>query len=276
MTKYRTAICQMDSGDDKSENLKMAEVMIDEAAAHGADLLVFPETVNYMGRRPREQAEPIPGETTCFFARKAREKQVWIVTGSFPERVEGQNPKNTLALIDPQGNIRCTYSKLHMFDVEIPGRKPYRESALNTAGEEIVLADTELGCLGFAICYDLRFGEMFRLMALGGAKVIFLPSSFTRETGQAHWEALIRARAIENGVYIVAANQTGEKYNMNAYGNSMIVDPWGRILARAGDEPCCIYAEIDPGYADEVRMQIPSLKNRRTDIYECTGNLIRK
>lgn len=279
MEKYTVAVCQMDSQDDKQANLRAAGEMIDENAAKGAKIIAFPETMNFMGKGQRYQAETIPGGTTDFLCGKAKEHGVWIVSGSFPERIESagaalsggqsgdEKPRNTLVLIDPQGKIRCKYSKIHMFDVEIANGPSYRESDHNTAGNEIVLADTELGRLGFAICYDLRFGEMFRLMALHGAQVIFIPSSFTMNTGKDHWETLLRARAIENGVYIVAPNQIGKKTNMIAYGKSMVIDPWGDVIARASDRPGSILAEIDPGYIERVRRQVPSLENRRADVY---------
>lgn len=267
MGKFLAAACQMDSQNDKEANWKAAGVMVDEAAKKGASLVVFPEMMNFMGKGYRHQAEPIPGPTSDFMCAKAKEHGIWLVTGSFPEETENGKPKNTMLLIGPEGQIRSKYSKLHMFDVEMENGLSYCESAHNTAGNEIVLADTELGRLGFAICYDLRFGEMFRIMALAGAQVICLPSSFTLESGKDHWEALIRARAIENGVYILAPNQTGKKPSMNAYGNSMIVDPWGTVAARAGERPGVILAEIDLDYLESVRKQIPVLKNRREDVY---------
>ena len=213
--------------------------------------------------------------TTDFFCEQAAKHKVWIVSGSFPEEQENGKPYNTLILADPEGNIRCRYRKLHMFDVEVENTPSYKESDHNTAGNEIVLVDTELGRLGFAICYDIRFGEMFRIMALQGAQVIFLPASFTMNTGKDHWETLLRARAIENGVYIVAPNQMGKKTNMLAYGKSMIIDPWGDVIARASDKTGSILAEIDLDYLERVRRQIPSLENRRRDMYEVMGEKVR-
>lgn len=276
MNKYVVAVCQLDSQNDKQENLKTAGKMIAENADKGAKIIAFPEMMNYMGKGYRYQAEEIPGNTTDFLCRKAKKHGVWLVSGSFPELHESGKPKNTLVLIDPTGNIRCKYSKIHMFDVALANGFSYKESEYNTSGEEIVIADTELGCLGLAVCYDLRFGEMFRLMALNGAKIIFIPSSFTMNTGKDHWEILLRARAIENGVYIVAPNQIGKKSDMTAYGKSMIVDPWGDVIARASDKPGSILAEIDLGYAESVCGQIPSLKNRREDIYRINSNKIKR
>ncbi len=265
--KYKIALCQMDSQTDKEENLKAAKHMIEEAVTNGASLVVFPENMNFCGKGLRYQAEPIPGPTTDLLAEQARKHNIWIMSGSIPETC-GEKPKNTLVLIDPAGEIRCKYSKLHLFDVDLDDGSSFRESHSVTPGEDIVLCDTELGNLGFTICYDLRFGELYRLLSLAGAQVIFVPACFAMQTGQAHWEVLLRARAIENGVFIVACNQIGEKYNMTAYGHSMVIDPWGKVIAKAEDKPGVLMAEIDLGRIDEVRKQIPSLANRRADLYE--------
>lgn len=289
MKKYFVAVCQMDSQNNKRQNLKDAENMICEASEKGADLVVFPENMNFMGKGYRYQAEPIPGPTTDFLAALAKEHGIWILSGSIPETEQNEpteqkpepadadagmpKPKNSLVLIDPEGMICCKYSKLHLFDVDLNDGSSFRESDTATQGENIVLCDTELGRLGFTICYDLRFGELYRLLSLAGAKVIFVPACFAMQTGQAHWEVLLRARAIENGVYIVACNQIGEKYNMTAYGHSMVIDPWGRIIAQAEDKPGVLMSEIDLSEIEKVRAQIPSLKNRRGDLYELLGNV---
>lgn len=275
MNKYMTAICQMDSQDDKEANLRKAAELIAEAAGKGAKIASFPETMNFIGKGYKHQAEDIPGRTTDFLCGQARKNHIWVVSGSFPECTPSGKPRNTMVLIDPEGNLRCKYSKLHMFDVVIKNGPTYLESSYNTAGDEIVLADTELGRLGFAICYDLRFDEQFRIMALRGAQVIYVPSSFTMNTGKDHWEPLLRARAIENGVYIVAPTQIGQKTGMNAYGKSMVVDPWGNVIARASDRPCCVLAEIDLGYIENVRAQVPSIFNRREDMYRVDSDRVK-
>ncbi|MBQ6852761.1 MAG: carbon-nitrogen hydrolase family protein, partial [Peptococcaceae bacterium] len=169
------------------------------------------------------------------------------------------------------GEIRAKYRKLHNFDMILSDSSNVRESDNKEPGSEIVTVQTELGTLGFAICYDLRFPEQFRLMRLAGAEIIFLPANFTMPTGKDHWEPLIRARAIENGVYIIAPNQIGEKEKFTAYGNSMIVDPWGAVIARASDKPGVILAEIDLEYLHAVRAKNPSVENRRTDLYRIDG-----
>ena len=266
--KYKMAVCQMDSIGDKAKNLAFAAEMIRQAADEGAVLIAFPETMNFMGKGYRHQAETLEGETFSFMKGQAQQYHMWIVTGSIPIIHESGKPTNTLALISPEGRLVCTYSKLHMFDVDIEDGAAFQESKSNTAGDEIVLADTPLGMLGFSICYDLRFAEMYRLMALAGARVIFVPSSFTAKTGEAHWESLLRARAIENGIYIAAPAQTGHKAVSDAYGHAMIIDPWGRILAEKKEGTGLIFAEIDPQMPERIRQQIPSLKNRREDIYQ--------
>lgn len=274
MRTYTVAVCQMDSRDDRQANLEQAAALIRAAKDAGAVLAALPETMSFIGRGYSRQAEPVPGPLSDFLCRQARENGLWLVSGSFPEQDASGKPKNTLLLIDPEGSIRCKYSKLHMFDVVIENGPAYLESGHNRAGDRIVLADTPLGRLGFAICYDLRFPELFRLMAQAGAQVIFLPSSFTMNTGKDHWEPLLRARAIENGLYLVAPAQIGQKTGMNAYGKSMVVDPWGNVIAQAGDRPCCVTAQIDLDYLDAVRAQIPSLENRRTDLYSVTSDRV--
>ena len=171
-------------------------------------------------------------------------------------------------LISPEGKILATYSKLHMFDITLADGTPYRESDRVKPGDSIVTVETELGIFGMSICYDVRFPEIYRLMALRGAQVIFVPASFTMPTGKDHWEVLLRARAIENGCYIVAAGQIGQKPAYAAYGNSLVADPWGTVIARSKDAPGITYAEIDLDYLEKIRKQIPSLENRRSDLYE--------
>ena len=271
MRKYKIAVVQMDSGNDKGENLKTACRFVDEAAAAGAKLITFPEVMNLDGKNVGEGggAEPIPGYTTQRLMAKAKEHGIYIHSGSLSESIPGEERAyNTSVIIDPEGEIIARYSKLHTFDVTLPDGSVQRESAKIRPGESISTVATPLGTLGMAICYDIRFGEMFRLMALRGAQVIFTPANFTMPTGKDHWEPILRTRAIENGCYIVAADQIGKKADFTAYGNSMVVDPWGTVIARAPDRPGMIFAEIDLDYVDSIRAKIPALQNRRTDIYD--------
>jgi predicted amidohydrolase len=175
---------------------------------------------------------------------------------------------NTTVMLDPSGGVIAKYRKLHTFDVTLTDGTVCNESARVRPGSEIVTVDSELGRLGFSICYDIRFPELFRLLAMDGAQVIFAPANFTLPTGKDHWEPILRTRAIENGCYIVAPAQIGKKPNFTAFGNSMVVDPWGTVIARSKDEPGVTIAEIDPDFQDKIRAQIPSLKNRRSDVYE--------
>ncbi|MBR6114426.1 MAG: carbon-nitrogen hydrolase family protein [Oscillospiraceae bacterium] len=271
LRKYKIAVVQMDSRNDKGANLRAACARIDEAAAAGAKLVSFPEVMNLSGENIGEGGghEPIPGYTTEKLMAKAREHGIYIHSGSFAEEIPGETRAyNTSVIIDPNGEIIATYRKLHTFDVTLPDGSVQDESARIRPGDEIVTVDTALGKMGMSICYDIRFGEMYRLMALEGAQVIFTPASFTMATGKDHWEPILRTRAIENGCYIVAADQFGQKARFPAFGNSMVIDPWGTIIARGGERADLIYAEIDLDYLDAVRARIPSLKNRRSDVYD--------
>ena len=270
MRKYMVAVVQMDTQNDKEANWAQIADYIDEAAEKGAKLVAFPEVVNILSEET-EFAEMSPGPTTELFMQKAKEHGIWVHGGSISEvNPEGERTYNTTVLINPQGEIAARYSKLHNFDMTLPDGSSVRESDKKEPGKEITTVQTELGHLAFAICYDMRFPELFRLMTLQGAEVIFLPANFTMPTGKDHWEPILRARAIENGCYIIAPNQTGVKEKFTAYGNSMVVDPWGAVIARASDKPGVILAEIDLDYLDAVRKRNPSVQNRRTDMYQLT------
>ena len=272
MQKFMVAVVQMDTQNDKQANWQQMAAFVDEAAAKGAQLVAFPEVVNILSEDP-VYAEPIPGPTTELLMRKAKEHHIWIHGGSISEvNPDGPRTYNTTVLINPDGDIAARYSKLHNFDMTLPDGSSVRESDRKEPGKEIVTVQTELGHLGFAICYDMRFPELFRLMALQGVQIIFLPANFTMPTGKDHWEPILRARAIENGCYIIAPDQTGVKEKFTAYGNSMVVDPWGTVIARASDKPGVILAEIDLDYLESVRQRNPSIHNRRTDLYEINGN----
>lgn len=275
MKKWIVAAIQMDSQDDKQKNLQTAAGFIREAAEKGAKLAALPEIMNYIGPRYVEQAESVPGPTTDFFAALAKELGIWIHCGSIPELDGKPLPYNTTVLIGPDGGIVAKYRKLHMFDVEIQDGPSYRESSNNEAGSEIVIAQTELACFGFSICYDIRFGEIYRLMALKGAQVLFTPACFTMNTGKDHWEPMLRTRAIENGCYVIAPAQIGIKPKFQANGKTMIIDPWGNVIAQASDRPGYLCAEIDLDLVDAVRAQIPALQNRRSDVYALASDSIR-
>lgn len=274
MRKYFAAAIQLDSQENKKENLKAIGEFIDEAAAKGAKLVGLPEMMNYFGSEEGEKvnAEKIGGETTQLLCEKAKKHEIWLHGGSICEQVEGQDRVfNTTLLLNPKGDVVASYRKTHLFDVEVSSGVSYKESNAIIPGEEIVVADTDLGCFGLSICYDIRFPEMYRIMTLRGAQVIFAPAGFTLLTGRDHWEPILRARAIENGTYVIAPNQIGKKTTFQALGKSVIVDPWGNVIAKASDYPGVIMAEINLDYVNDVRSQIPALKNRRTDLYSKYG-----
>jgi len=274
MSRLIIAAVQMDSQADKQKNLAVAAGFVEEAVSKGAKFIAMPENLNYVGDEYVENAEPVPGSTTKFFSELAIKHGVWIHCGSIPELDGSDIPYNTSVIISPKGDIIAKYRKLHMFDVEIEDGPSYKESANNLPGDEIVLADTELAMFGMSICYDIRFSEIYRLMALNGAQIILAPANFTMNTGKDHWEPILRTRAIENACFVVAPGQIGIKPKLQAYGKTMIIDPWGNVIAQASDQPSVIVAEIDLGLINNVRKQIPALKNRREDIYTIASDKV--
>ncbi len=261
------AAVQMSSGPDRAANVARAEALIRRAAGRGARLVVLPEVFAWRGTRPGDPGatEPVPGPTTATLAALARELGIHLCAGSLLETVAGESrPYNTSCLFDPQGELIARYRKMHLFDVEIPGRVSVRESDTRAPGDAVVTARTALGTLGLSICYDLRFPELYRALVRAGAQVLLVPSAFTFPTGAAHWEVLCRARAIESQCYLIAADQTGTSpHGFADWGDSLIVDPWGRVLARAGDGEGVITAEIDLAYLARVRQELPCLTHQR-------------
>jgi deaminated glutathione amidase len=265
------AIIQMNSQDDKQANITVALDLIDRAAADGARLIALPEVWPYLGPEDvsRDQAETIPGPITKLLAERARRHGVYIHGGSIYETRQGDpGMYNTSFVIDPAGEIIARYSKIHMFDVVLDGVAKFQESATVTPGDETAIIEIEGIPVGLTICYDLRFPELFRILALKGAQAIMLPAAFTLATGKDHWETLIRARAIENGLYMIAPGQWGTHPPGNwCYGRSMVVDPWGTVVATASDGVGIAYSTVDPSRVAMVRRQIPSLANRRPEAY---------
>src|SRR5918997_1139833 len=265
------AIIQMNSQDDKQANIETALDLIDRAAATGARLIALPEVWPYLGPDEvnRDQAETIPGPITELLAQRARRYGIYIHGGSIYETRPGDpGMYNTTVVIDPTGEIIARYSKIHMYDVVLDGVAKYHESATVTPGDEIAITEIDGVLAGLTICYDLRFPELFRILALKGAQAIMLPAAFTLTTGKDHWEVLIRARAIENGLYMIAPGQWGTPPPGNwCYGRSMVVDPWGTVLTTASDGVGIAYATVDPSRVATVRRQIPSLANRRPEAY---------
>ena len=266
----RAAAVQLNSREDKQRNLDTAARLVREASGDGAALVVLPEKFNVLGAPEdlRRGAEPLDGPTLRWASDLARELGIWLVAGSIVERVEGDNKlRNTSALVAPDGDVEVVYRKIHMFDVEVGG-VVYRESDTEAPGDEIVLASAGGLPLGLSVCYDLRFPELFRILAVRGARAIALPAAFTLHTGKDHWEVLLRARAIENQVFMVAAGQIGSHPpDHQSYGRSMIVDPWGVTLAVAPDEECYVAADLDLEAQARMRDKLPSLANRRPEAY---------
>jgi predicted amidohydrolase len=267
----KVAAVQLNSTADPAANLAVADRLTRAAAAEGARLIVLPEKWTAVGsdEQLRAAAQTLDGPAIEWARATARELGVDLVAGSILERVEGQKKlANTSVHVDPQGEVRAAYRKVHMFDVEIEGRS-YRESELEEPGEEIVLSQTVDGVeLGLSICYDLRFPELYRILAVRGARVIAVPAAFTLSTTRDHWETLLRARAIENQAFVIAANQVGpHPGGHHSGGHSMIVDPWGVVLAEAPDQEGQITAELDLERQAEIRARLPALANRRPAAY---------
>jgi predicted amidohydrolase len=268
----RAAAVQLTSTPDRSRNLEAADRLTREAAARGAELVVLPEKWSVYGR-PEDivaGAEPLDGPALSWARGAARELGIDLVAGSIAERVEGADRgHNTSVHIGPDGEDRALYRKIHMFDVEVGGRV-YRESEIEAPGEEAVLTETAGGVeVGLSVCYDLRFPELYRILAVRGARILTVPAAFTLATTREHWEVLLRARAIEDQCFVVAANQVGEHARgLQTGGRSMIVDPWGVVLAQAPDAECAIVADLDLDRQAEIRTKLPSLANRRPVAYQ--------
>lgn len=273
--KIQVALAQLNSRDDKAANIAEAEARITEAAEGGARLVVLPELWTYLG--PEEansaNAETIPGPLTARLGALARRYGITLHAGSMLERATEHGVErvyNTALVFDATGALMATYRKIHLFDAEPTDQgAPYRESATTASGDRIVTVECDGLRLGLATCYDLRFPELFRALALRGAEIVAAPAAFTLETGRDHWEPLVRARAIENGYFVLAAAQCGPRPpDRRTFGHSMIVDPWGRVLAEGPEDATAIVrAEVDTELAADTRRRIPSLANRRPDVY---------
>jgi len=268
----RVACVQLNASESKADNIERAGLLVARVAATGADLIVLPEKWNGIGPPDflRANAESLDdGETVDAMRSWARDHKVTIVGGSIAERREGRDKlSNTSIVFDPDGEIAAVYRKIHMFDVEVGGQV-YRESESEEPGEEASrVIDVEGWKLGMTVCYDLRFPELYRILAVERAEIITVPAAFTLFTGKDHWELLLRARAVENQCYIVAPNQWGTHRDGKAsYGRSMIVDPWGVVLAQAPDEDGIIVAELERARMDGIRRALPSLANRQPAAY---------
>jgi predicted amidohydrolase len=265
----RAAVVQLNSTADKARNLAAAERLVRAAAVDGAALVVLPEKWNLLagGAELLAGAEPLDGPSLEAARGWARDLDIHLLAGSIPEQGPRDRAFNTSVLIGPDGRDLAVYRKIHMFDVDVDGVS-YRESEHEEPGEEIVVAPLPEASLGLSVCYDLRFPELFRILAVRGAQIVAVPSAFTAATGRDHWEVLLRARAIENQVFVLAPNQVGEAPpHFNSYGHSAIVDPWGTIRVSAPDAECFVAADLDLQAQARVRASLPSLANRRPWAY---------
>ena len=266
----RIAIIQMRSGLDKAANLQRATDLIAEAVRQGAKFIALPETFNCLGTYAEmvKQAEDLPGHTTTALSELAKQYGVFIHCGSIFEKTDHSlRSFNTSVVLAPSGNPVATYRKIHLFDVKLPGNFSGCESRWVIAGDEIVAQETPFGKIGLSICYDLRFPELFRKLSAQGVQLTFVPSAFRQVTGEAHWEILLRARAIENQAYLFAPNQWGEQSDGTInYGHSMVVNPWGEIIARSdGESDSVLTVDINLTNLKNIRRELPALLHRRID-----------
>jgi len=271
---FKAAMIQMRSGLSPAANSDEAVRMIGEAKSAGADYVLTPEMTNILAAK-REQLFSVVVEeeadpSLATLREVARKLGIYVHIGSLAIRISPDRAANRSFLVGPKGDILARYDKIHMFDVDLAGGESYRESRNYRPGELAVLADLPWGRLGLTVCYDLRFPALYRALAEAGATMLAIPSAFTKQTGEAHWHVLMRARAIENGSFVFAAAQGGKHENgRDTYGHSLIVDPWGRIIAEGGTEPGVIMAEINPAEVASARARIPSLQHgRRFEIVE--------
>jgi predicted amidohydrolase len=267
----KVAAVQLHSTADQVANMAHADRLTRAAAADGATLIVLPEKWTAMGSEEdlRAGAETLDGAAVGWARAIARELHIDLIAGSILERVPGQEKlANTSVHVSPSGEVLASYRKVHMFDVEVGGHA-YRESELEEPGDELVVSHAANGVeLGLSVCYDLRFPELYRILAVRGARILTLPAAFTLTTTRDHWEVLVRARAIENQAFVIAANQFGEHpAGQQSGGRSMIVDPWGLVLAQAADSEGYIVAELDLARQLQIRTRLPSLANRRPEAY---------
>ena len=269
MTAFRAACVQLRSSDDVAENISQTVRLVREAAARGAHFIATPENTTLMapdgGAKLAHSFDEAHDPALPVFASLAKELNVWLLIGSLAIKVSDTKTANRSFLFAPDGAIAARYSKIHLFDVALASGESYRESNTVAGGDTAVVADTAFGPIGLSICYDLRFPQLYRRLAQKGAFLFTVPSAFTVPTGEAHWHVLLRARAIENGAFVIAPAQGGTHANgRKTYGHSLIVAPWGEILAEAGTEPGVILADIDPALSAQARARVPNLQHDRT------------
>jgi omega-amidase len=269
-TKFRLALIQYTITANKADNLKRASELIARAAKQGAQLLSLPEFCNapYDMSRCSEYAEEIPGDTTKFFSRAAADHGIYLIAGSIPERRNGKF-YNTCTVFSPEGKMIAKHSKVHLFDINIPGRITFEESKMLSAGETLTAFDTSFCRVGLGICYDIRFAEMAQIYSRIGCQLLVYPGAFNMTTGPVHWEVLARSRAIDNQCYMAVVSPARDPTaSYIAWGHSTVVNPWGEVIAKADETEQIIYADIDVDYVKEVRAMIPISTQRRSDLYD--------
>jgi predicted amidohydrolase len=274
MVQFRAACIQMTAGDDVLANIAHATALIRTAQSQGASLIATPEMTNLMENRSTELREKSALESQSEgvkrFAALAAELQIWLLIGSQAVKIEGEDRlANRSILFTPNGQIAARYDKIHMFDVDLPSGETYRESRNYRPGDQSCLVETALGKIGLSICYDLRFPALYRSYGLAGAQILTVPSAFTKVTGEAHWHVLLRARAIENACFVIAPGQCGtHSRGRQTYGHSLIISPWGEVLADGGIQPGIVLADIDTDLCADARARIPSLTHDRVFTFD--------
>jgi len=279
--RFRAGLVQLRSGRTVASNLDKAEALVRRAAKGGAQYVQTPENTGIMELKPElvlAAAESEGKSAPLAWARAlARELGIWLHIGSIAIKLDQSRVANRSYLLDPKGKVTARYDKLHMFDVDLAGGESYRESQYFRPGAKAVLADLPFGRLGLSICYDLRFPSLYRALAAAGAELIAIPAAFTKQTGEAHWHVLTRARAIETGAFVLAATQGGLHENgRSTFGHSIVVSPWGEVLAEAGEEPGVIFADIDLAASEEARARIPAIKHGREFEIEIAGEAVER
>ncbi len=278
---FKAACIQLQTGQDMAQNFVVAENLIREAASGGAQYVQTPEQTMLMELKSKALFENLKSEEDDLylpqFAALASELGIWLHLGSIAVKIGDRRAANRAFVFAPDGSLAARYNKIHMFDVDLPNGETYRESKNYQAGQTAVIVDLPWGRLGLSICYDLRFGVLYRALAHAGSSFLAVPAAFTKQTGEVHWNVLQRARAIENGCFVISAAQGGRHANgRDTYGHSVIISPWGEVVAEAGTEPSVIYADIDPAEVKAAREKLPTLTHdRRFGIQVGLGETIR-
>ncbi|MCQ2970506.1 MAG: carbon-nitrogen hydrolase family protein [archaeon] len=271
MTKIKLALCQMNVVDNKKENIERAHSMIKESVSKNADFIILPEMFNcpYSNDKFIEYGEKENNSPTLNeISELAKTNKVYILAGSIPEREENKL-YNTSYLFDKQGNVIAKHRKMHLFDIDVKGKVTFKESDVLTAGNKVTVAETEFGKIGIGICYDIRFPELARIMVENGALILVYPGAFNMTTGSAHWELLFRSRAIDNQAFCIGvAPALNKNASYHSYGHSIIVNPWGKVIAQASEKESLIISEIDLNEIKKIREELPLIKNKRNDIYK--------